>query len=191
MLTRRTVIFGIAAMPVVLSPATALGAGVPPDTLSTSAGDVTIKPLNHATLVLSQSAHVLYIDPAKVDFSGQPAPTGILITHAHPDHFDPDNLAKIAGKAPIMVTAEIMGKLRGLGLEVRIWTLPVEIPDPIPFERDREHAAYDPGHAHQFWRILVKADQLLTAFRSRFIGKVSPVHFFGSSGNRVGGFEGS
>src|SRR5689334_7123609 len=63
---------------------------------------------------------------------------------------------------------EVMGKLRGLGLEVRIWTLPVEIPDPIPFEGDREHAAYDPAHAHQFWRILVKADQLLTAFRSRF-----------------------
>lgn len=111
MFTRRTVIFGIAAMPVVLSAANALGAGVPPDTLSTSAGDVTIQPLNHATLVLSQGSHVLYIDPAKVDFSGQPAPTGILITHAHSDHFDPDNLAKIAGKAPIVVTAEVMGKL--------------------------------------------------------------------------------
>src|SRR5207249_816718 len=77
--------------------------------------------------------------------------------------------------------AEIMGKLRGLGLETRIWTLPVEIPDPIPFERDREHAAYDPAHAHQFWRILVKADHLLTVFRSRFIGKASPVHFFWGS----------
>lgn len=111
MLTRRTVIFGIAAMPVVLSAANSLAAGVPPDTLSTSAGDVTIQPLNHATLVLSQGSHVLYIDPAKVDFSGQKSPTGILITHAHGDHFDPDNLSKIAGKAPIIVTAEVMGKL--------------------------------------------------------------------------------
>jgi hypothetical protein len=76
---------------------------------------------------------------------------------------------------------EVMGKLRALGLEVRIWTLPVEIPDPIPFEEDREHAAYDPEYANRFWRILVKADQLFTAFRSRFIGKVSPVHFFWGS----------
>jgi hypothetical protein len=77
--------------------------------------------------------------------------------------------------------AELMGKLRGLGVEVRIWTLPVEISDPIPFEQDREHAAYEPEHAHRFWRILLKADQLLTAFRSRFIGKASPVHFFWGS----------
>jgi len=111
MFTRRTVIFGIATMPVVLSAARALGAGVPPDTLATSAGDVTIQPLNHATLVLSQGSHVLYVDPARVDFSGQNPPTGILITHAHGDHFDPDNLNKIAGKAPIIVTAEVMGKL--------------------------------------------------------------------------------
>ena len=76
---------------------------------------------------------------------------------------------------------EVMGKLRGLGVDVRIWTLPVEIPDPIPFEQDREHAAYEPEHAHRFWRILLKADQLLAAFRSRFIGKSSPVHFFWGS----------
>jgi L-ascorbate metabolism protein UlaG (beta-lactamase superfamily) len=110
MLTRRTVVFGLAAMPVVLSAAKALAA-VPADTLATSAGDVTIQPLNHATLILSQGSHVLYFDPAKVDFTGQPAPTAILITHAHGDHFDPDNLGKIAGKAPIVVTEEIMGKL--------------------------------------------------------------------------------
>lgn len=108
MLTRRTVVFGLAAMPVVLSAARALAA-VPADTLLTSAGDVTIQPLNHATLILSQGSHVLYFDPAKVDFTGQPAPTAILITHG--DHFDPDNLGKIAGKAPIVVTEEIMGKL--------------------------------------------------------------------------------
>jgi L-ascorbate metabolism protein UlaG (beta-lactamase superfamily) len=111
MLTRRTFVIGIAAMPVVLSAAQALAAAVPADTLATAAGDVTIQPLNHATLVLTEGSHVLYIDPAKVDFAGQPAPTGILITHAHGDHFDPDNLAKLAGKAPIVVTEEIMGKL--------------------------------------------------------------------------------
>ncbi|MEO8758763.1 MAG: MBL fold metallo-hydrolase [Devosia sp.] len=108
--TRRTVMLGIAAMPIALSAQSSLAAPAP-DTLATSAGDVTIQPLNHATLILSLGGRVLYVDPAKVDFTGQPAATGILITHAHGDHFDPDNLSKIAGKAPIVVTEEIMGKL--------------------------------------------------------------------------------
>src|SRR3982751_4844157 len=85
MLTRRTVIFGFAVMPVVLTAAPALAAMPKPDTLGTSAGDVTIQPLNHATLVLRQGSHVIYLDPAKVDFTGQPAPTAIFITHEHGD----------------------------------------------------------------------------------------------------------
>jgi Family of unknown function (DUF5996) len=64
---------------------------------------------------------------------------------------------------------------------IRIWTTPVEVPDPIPFERDRTHAVYDPDYANRFWRILVQADRLFTAFRARFLGKVSPVHFFWGS----------
>src|SRR3569832_2017650 len=110
MLTRRTVVFGIAAMPVIAATAKALAA-VPADTLATSAGDVTIQPLNHATLVLSQGAHVLYVDPAKVDFTGQPAPTAILITHEHGDHFDPDNLSKLAGKAQIVAGQSVADKI--------------------------------------------------------------------------------
>jgi hypothetical protein len=77
--------------------------------------------------------------------------------------------------------AEIMGRLRSLGLETRIWTMPVEIPDPIPFDNDRAHAAYDAAFANRFWRALVQADRVLTAFRGRFCGKVSPVHFFWGS----------
>jgi hypothetical protein len=95
-----------------------------------------------------------------------------------------DGRAESFALAPCPVAdfySEVMGRLRALGLEVRIWTLPVEIPDPIPFEQDREHTAYDREYANRFWRILVKADQLFTAFRSRFIGKVSPVHFFWGS----------
>jgi Family of unknown function (DUF5996) len=76
---------------------------------------------------------------------------------------------------------EVMGRLRALGLETRIWTMPVEIADPIPFERDHVHAAYDPEYAQRFWRVLVQADRLFTAFRARFVGKVSPVHFFWGS----------
>ena len=73
---------------------------------------------------------------------------------------------------------EVMGRLRSLGLETRIWTTPVEIAEPIPLEQDRVHAAYDADYAHRFWRILVQAVRVFTAFRARFAGKVSPVYFF-------------
>lgn len=76
---------------------------------------------------------------------------------------------------------EFMNTLRSVGIDVKIWTTPVEIPDPIPFEQDRVHASYDPEYAHRFWRILVSAEEVLTEFRSRFIGKTSPVHFFWGS----------
>jgi hypothetical protein len=77
--------------------------------------------------------------------------------------------------------AEVMGRLRALGVEVRIWTMPVEIPDAIPFEADRHHASYDAQAAHIFWRQLVQADRLFKIFRSPFLGKCSPVHFFWGS----------
>jgi hypothetical protein len=51
--------------------------------------------------------------------------------------------------------AEVMGRLRGLGFETKIWTTPVEIPDAIPFEQDRQHASYDADYAQRFWRSLV------------------------------------
>jgi hypothetical protein len=76
---------------------------------------------------------------------------------------------------------ETMERMRVLGIDVKISTLPVEIPDPIPFEADREHAAYDADYAHRFWRVLALADQAMKTFRSRFIGKASPVHFFWGS----------
>jgi hypothetical protein len=59
--------------------------------------------------------------------------------------------------------------------------MPVEIEGAIPFDRDREHASYDPQYVHRFWRILVQVDRLFTRFRSPFLGKVSPVHFFWGS----------
>ncbi len=73
---------------------------------------------------------------------------------------------------------ETIGALQELGVDVSINTTPVELERVIPFERDEEHASYDPGHAELFWRQLVQADRALKGFRSRFIGKVSPVHFF-------------
>jgi hypothetical protein len=76
---------------------------------------------------------------------------------------------------------EVMGRLRGLGLETRIWTMPVEIPDAVPFEEDNAHASYDAEYVTRFWQILVQVDRILTRFRGQFLGKVSPVHFFWGS----------
>jgi hypothetical protein len=76
---------------------------------------------------------------------------------------------------------EVMAQLAALDISVKIWTMPVEIPDAIPFEQDRSHAAYDPDAVNRFWRILVQCDRVFREFRSRFLGKVSPVHFFWGS----------
>ncbi|MBV9965035.1 MAG: hypothetical protein JO008_05015 [Alphaproteobacteria bacterium] len=77
--------------------------------------------------------------------------------------------------------AELMGRLRALGIEVDVWPVPVEIADPIRFDADRVHAAYDPERVNRFWRALAEIDQVFAAFRAGFIGKVSPVHFFWGS----------
>jgi hypothetical protein len=76
---------------------------------------------------------------------------------------------------------EFMSSLRSLGLEVKIWTTPVEVANPIPFEEDEAHASYQPEYANRFWRALVQAERVLQKFRSRFLGKCSPVHFFWGS----------
>jgi hypothetical protein len=77
--------------------------------------------------------------------------------------------------------AEFMEMLHSLHIDARIWKMPVEIPNPIRFDQDRTHASYDPEYAHRFWRILVTVDSIFKEFRSRFVGKVSPVHFFWGS----------
>jgi hypothetical protein len=74
-----------------------------------------------------------------------------------------------------------MATLHSLGITVKIWTVPSEVPGPIRFEQDRVHASYDAAHANRFWRILVSADTVFKDFRGRFLGKSSPVHFFWGS----------
>ena len=76
---------------------------------------------------------------------------------------------------------ETMSVLRTLGLEVHIWKMPVEIPDPIPFDEDEQHASYDPEYVNRFWEVLRASEKVMQEFRSRFIGKCSPVHFFWGS----------
>lgn len=75
----------------------------------------------------------------------------------------------------------VMDTLKDMGIEVRIWTLPQEVAEPIPFEQDQVHAAYDAEYAQRFWQVLVQADRVLTQFRARYAGKCSPVHFFWGS----------
>jgi len=63
-------------------------------------------------------------------------------------------------------------------MPVQLWPVPVEIADPIPFEQDETHKAYDPEFAQRFWQILLQTTRVVTTFRARFIGKVSPIHLF-------------
>ena len=74
--------------------------------------------------------------------------------------------------------AEVMGTLDRMQLPVRIWSMPVEIPSPIPFERDTVHHSYAPELANRFWRIVVEVHRLFTESRSGYVGKSSPAHFF-------------
>jgi hypothetical protein len=76
---------------------------------------------------------------------------------------------------------QTMAALRGLGMEISIWRMPVEIADPIPFDEDEQHASYDREYVERCWRVLRSSDRVLQEFRSRFIGKSSPVHFFWGS----------
>ena len=77
--------------------------------------------------------------------------------------------------------AMVISALRELCIPVKIRELPCEIPDAIPFSRDQMHSAYDPEYAGRFWRVLVQVDRVLKQFRTGFIGKCSPVHFFWGS----------
>ena len=68
-----------------------------------------------------------------------------------------------------------------LGVDITIRTMPCEIPDGIPFDRDSTHAAYDRDAANRFWRVLLATNEVLSRFRTGFLGKASPVHFFWGS----------
>jgi hypothetical protein len=76
---------------------------------------------------------------------------------------------------------DVMAALRELGIAVRINEMPCELPDPIAFTQDLTHASYDPDYANRFWRILLQVHRLFSKFRTGFLGKCSPVHFFWGS----------
>jgi hypothetical protein len=73
---------------------------------------------------------------------------------------------------------ELLGRL---GLGVRLWTMPVEVPNPIPFDKDEAHREYDEAWAHRFWEVLRRCDGALKGLATSYVGKQSPVHFFWGS----------
>jgi hypothetical protein len=73
---------------------------------------------------------------------------------------------------------EFMSHLDALGLDTPVWSMPVEIPDAVPFTDDDQHTAYDPEHAQRFWLALTRVVPVFERFRSGFVGKASPVHLF-------------
>ena len=87
----------------------------------------------------------------------------------------------LAPKSVAEFYAEIAATLATMGLPVRIWSTPVEIPAPIPFEQDTVHHSYEPELANRFWRILVQVHRVFETCRCRFVGKCSPVQFFWGS----------
>jgi len=118
-LQRRTILAGLAALPVLASIRPAFAA----ETVATSGGEIGIHPVMHASLALSFGDQVLYVDPAENSFDGLPAPTAIFITHAHGDHYNAENLVKLAGdEVPVYVNADVFEKLPE-GLKARATAL--------------------------------------------------------------------
>jgi hypothetical protein len=95
-----------------------------------------------------------------------------------------DGMVRTLKLAPMTVAefyAKCMQMLHGEGIEVKIWRVPVEVPNPVAFDEDTVHAAYDAEKVQRFWRILLSVNAVFEEFRAEFIGKASPVHFFWGS----------
>jgi len=87
----------------------------------------------------------------------------------------------LAGHSVASFYARVMKELAELGIHVAIDEIPNEIPDPIKFPEDTQHASYDADAVRRFFQILVNADRVFKQFRTSFLGKASPVHFFWGS----------
>lgn len=116
MVKRRSVVAGMVALPLAanLTQAWAQEDGVlTGDTITTDDGDIVIHPVDHASLVIGFGNDVFYVDPVggAALYEGLPAPTAILITHGHGDHFDVPTLEAIAGSAPLLTNKDVFDKL--------------------------------------------------------------------------------
>jgi Family of unknown function (DUF5996) len=131
----------------------------------------------------------LYVNAAGLNTSPMPYPRGVFevqfdfIQHQLAIHTS-QATSKTIVLAPRSVAdfyLEFMESLAALGIQVKIWKMPVEIPNPIPFDKDTQHASYDAEYVNRFWRILYGCDAIFKEFRAGFMGKASPVHFFWGS----------
>ncbi len=131
----------------------------------------------------------LYVTARGLTTSAIPAQSGTFaVNFDFIDHnllvLTSDGTRKTLPLIPRSVAAfyrEFMACLHALGIEITIYTLPCEVHNPIRFDQDEVHASYDPVYAQRFWRILVQADNVLKRYRSPFLGKSSPIHFFWGS----------
>lgn len=95
-----------------------------------------------------------------------------------------DGPARTIALRPMSVAdfyGQVLAAMRELGLNVSINTTPNELADPIPFDEDEVHAAYDPEYANRFWRVLAQTERVFQQFRAGFGGKVSPIQLFWGS----------
>jgi hypothetical protein len=128
----------------------------------------------------------LYVSPRGLTTSSIPLPDGIFEMRF--DFLDQQLVVETSGGAvkrlPLAARpvadfyGEVMAALAALHIEPKFHPQPDEVPDPIPFAEDRVHHVYEPEQATRFWRTLVSIAPVFQEFRSRFIGKCSPVHFF-------------
>lgn len=103
-----------------------------------------------------------------------------FVTHALRIITD-DGAERSFGLEPMPVAVfyrRLMEALKTLDIEIAIYPRPVEVAESIPFDQDRQHASYDGEAMKCYWQALLQAYRVLGEFRARFIGKVSPVHFF-------------
>jgi hypothetical protein len=128
----------------------------------------------------------LYVTPRGLTTS--PIPHGTAVFQIDFDFIDHQVIVQASDGAVARLKLEpqsvatfyrrLMTETARLGLGVDIHARPNEVPDPIRFDQDEVHRAYDTDYANRFWRILVQADRVFKTFRSGFMGKCSPVHFF-------------
>ncbi len=145
--------------------------------------------LVHAPLLNHWWQVTLYVSPRGLTTSMIPHPRGAFdmefdfIDHQLVIRTSEGSVRTVAlePKPVAIFYSETMAALTDLGIEARIQSQPNEVDPAIPFAEDYEHASYDGVSARLFWRQLLLADRAMGEFRSHFVGKVSPVHFFWGS----------
>ena len=142
--------------------------------------------LTHAPLVNHWWNVTLYVSPRGLTTSAIPYGTRVFdiefdfIDHQLRIRTDDGGVRHIAlePKSVADFYSQVMQALGELGIETQIQARPNEVDPAIPFAEDHTHASYDVEAAHLFWRQLVQADRVMNQFRTHFLGKVSPVHYF-------------